>query len=87
MQDNEDRHPVGPDEGLAGLEHDRLIDTTEAAGILGIRPASLKKARVYGGPFAIPFVRLGRRVKYRTRDLAVHIRLNTFRSTSDALAG
>lgn len=63
---------------------DRLIDTNEAAERLGIRPNTLRKARVYGGPNAIRFVKIGRLVKYSVREIAAHVARNTFESTDQA---
>lgn len=60
---------------------DRLVDTEEAARLLGLKPNTLNKARVYGGANAIRFVKLGRSVKYSTREIARHVALNTFAST------
>lgn len=62
---------------------DRLINTVEAARLLGLSVNTLCKRRVYGGPQAIPFVKLGRLVKYSTRELARHVAMNTVTSTSE----
>lgn len=61
---------------------DRLIDTEEAARILGVSMNTLCKARVYGGANALPFVKLGRRVRYSMRAIERHVAANTFTSTS-----
>lgn len=69
--------------GRADAPLDRLIDTEEAARILGVSVNTLCKARVYGGANAVPFVKLGRLVRYSTRTIANHVAANTFASTSD----
>ena len=62
---------------------DRLVDTHEAARILGLSYRTLVNSRVYGGPSAIRFVKLNRSVRYSLRDLYMHIRSNTVTSTTD----
>lgn len=61
---------------------DRLIDTEEAARILGVSVNTLCKARVYGGANALPFVKLGRLVRYKMRTIERHVAANTVTSTS-----
>ncbi len=55
---------------LAGLG-DELLDVPRAARYLGMTPAALWKATHRG---TIPCLRLGRRVRFRRRDLLTHAR-------------
>ncbi|HEX8414446.1 MAG TPA: helix-turn-helix domain-containing protein [Sphingomicrobium sp.] len=63
-------------------EDDRLVDTKEAARILDLSPTTLRKARVYGGAGSVPYQKLGRSVKYSTREIARYIAERTTRSTA-----
>lgn len=67
--------------------HDRMVDEEEAASFLGCKPNTLTKARVYGGPYAIRYCKLGRRVTYSMRDLVQHVRLRTIANTGQSAAG
>ena len=58
------------------LSDDVLIDQIEAGKILGIPPASLQKYRSTG-EVLIPFIKIGRSVRYRTTDLKLWIEQNT----------
>lgn len=73
-----DRNVRAIDEG-----EDRLIDTHEAAKRLGVGYRTLMNARIYGGPAAIPWVTIGRSVRYSTREIDRYIRANTRTSTCD----
>lgn len=66
---------------------ERLIDTKEAAAMLGISHVTLRKARIYRSPNSIKYVKLGSRVKYSTREIARHIRLNTLSNTAERPRG
>lgn len=66
-----------------GEGEDRLIDTHEAAKRLGIGYRTLMNARIYGGPAAIPWVTIGRSVRYSSREIDRYIRANTRTSTSE----
>lgn len=50
------------------FDQDQLIDTDQAAKLLAIEPATLVKWRSTGEN-NIPYVRIGRSVRYRTTDL------------------
>ena len=65
---------------------DRLLNTPEAAKILGLTPQYLKVLRLHGdGP---PFVKVAHRaVRYRPSDLEEWIAARTFRSTSEVKYG
>lgn len=63
---------------------ERLLTTKQAADILGCKPNTLAKARVYKGPLSIPHVKCGPKlVRYSTRDVAAFIRARTAITTVD----
>jgi hypothetical protein len=59
-----------------------LLSEGQTAQITGKSVSTLQKERVSGG--GIPFVKLGRSVRYRLGDIKVHIAKNVRRSTSDS---
>jgi len=62
---------------------DRLLDDREVAEIIGRARSSLQKDRLVGG--GIPFVRIGRLVRYRQSDVNAFLAaLPALRSTSEA---
>lgn len=60
------------------LGTDRLIDTETAAELLSIPAATLIKWRSTG-QVRIPFVKIGRQIKYRTTDLRRFIASSTIK--------
>ncbi len=61
-----------------------VLKTLEAAAFLNISKAVLEQDRVHGR-LKIPFIRIGRAVRYRRTDLEAYLAsLPTFNSTSDA---
>jgi hypothetical protein len=52
-----------------------LVDTAEAAEYLGLSPAWFERDR-WAGP-RVPFIRFGRRVRYRADDLRAYIEAST----------
>lgn len=52
----------------AGRAASGLVDTVPAADYLGVKPHTLEIWRVTGR-YALPFIRVGRKVKYRIADL------------------
>jgi hypothetical protein len=60
------------------LDIDTLTDTEGASALLTIPEATLIKWRSTG-EVRIPFVRIGRQIKYRTSDLKAFIEINTIR--------
>jgi len=58
------------------LSDDVLVDQTTAGKLLDIPPATLQKYRSTGEN-NIPFVKIGRSVKYRTADLRKYIESHT----------
>ncbi len=63
------------------LKTDRLLTTTEAEQILGVHAGFLNKDRVEKA--RIPFVKIGRSVRYRRPDIEAFIAANVRKSTSD----
>jgi len=64
------------------LAGERVVFTTDqAAAYLGLSPTTLETLRTRGG--GPPFVKLGRRVVYRSEDLATWLAHRVRRSTSD----
>lgn len=62
----------------------RLLTTKETAAILGIGKSTLDQDRLYGR-LGLPFVRLGRTIRYRREDVEVFLQnLKAFTSTSAA---
>ncbi|WP_235185959.1 helix-turn-helix domain-containing protein [Methylomarinum vadi] len=61
------------------LTDDELVDQTTAGRLLCIPPATLQKWRSTGEN-NIPFVKIGRNVRYRTVDLREYIERHTKRS-------
>lgn len=58
------------------LEFDMLTDTEGASSLLAIPTATLIKWRSTG-EVRIPYVRIGRQIKYRTKDLKAFIETST----------
>lgn len=62
---------------------ERLLDDREVARIIGRARSTLQKDRVAGS--GIPFVRVGRLVRYRQSDVDAYLAsLRSLRSTSEA---
>jgi hypothetical protein len=68
-------HPDNPDPI-------QLLNQTQAAEVLAVNPRTLEGWRFKGG--GPRFVRVGRRVRYRMRDLRAWIEERTFESTTEA---
>jgi excisionase family DNA binding protein len=64
-----------------------LLKTAETAAILGIGKSTLDQDRLYGR-LGLPFVRLGRSIRYRRSDVVTYLQnLKAFTSTSAADKG
>jgi len=62
---------------------DRLIDDRELSAIIGRKRSTIQKDRLYGT--GIPYVRIGRLVRYRLSDVNAYLAgLPTRHSTSEA---
>lgn len=71
-------------DGQVGTAH-ALLTEDEAAAILKVQPATLATWRVRGRP-TLPFVRVGRCVRYRQQDIAAFIEEHLRQSTSGVSA-
>ncbi|PCG15747.1 helix-turn-helix transcriptional regulator [Sphingomonas adhaesiva] len=60
---------------------DHLVDTFEAARLLGTTPAMMRQLRCYGGGPC--YIKLGRSVRYSIRDIEMHKAKNRVASTSE----
>jgi hypothetical protein len=71
-------HTISSQSGIDPLLSDRDVER-----ITGRARSTLQKDRVTGD--GIPFIRIGRQVRYRQSDVAAHLMsLQTLRSTSEA---
>ena len=61
-----------------------LLTTEQAAQILGIKPRTLVIWR-HEGRSELPFIRLGRAVRYRLEDIQSYIERKTHRQAEDPL--
>ena len=61
-------------------EFEKLITGHEAAKILGLSEQTLRIHRIKGG--GVPFVKIGRNVRYKESDLISYIEARTFENTS-----
>lgn len=59
----------------------KLLKIPEAAALLGYKPATLEKDRRHRH-LGIPFIRLGRSVRYREEDLLKHLEARTDRRSA-----
>lgn len=64
------------------LDATRLLTTAELARYLGRAASSLEKDRV-SGRLGLPFVRLGRLVRYRPEDVEAWVAARRVHSTSE----
>ena len=60
-----------------------LLDTEPAAAHLGIKPHTIEVWRV-SGRYSLPFIKVGRRVKYRLADLERFLDARTVRAFDEA---
>ncbi|MDD5581190.1 MAG: helix-turn-helix domain-containing protein [Methylobacter sp.] len=67
---------------LITFEQDVLTDTDGASQLLNIPAATLTKWRSTGEN-NIPFIRIGRQIKYRTRDLRAYVDSHTIKSGAE----
>lgn len=65
-----------------GTQH--LMTTEAAAKILGCTVRKLESDRIKGG--GIPYVKVGRSVRYNIQDIDIYIKMNTYTSTSGGKA-
>jgi hypothetical protein len=62
---------------------ERLLTDHDLERITGRKRSCWQKDRVYGGPNTIPFVKVGRLIRYRPCDLNAWLERNLRHSTSD----
>ena len=56
---------------------DRLLNTKEAARFIGVKPQTIERWRM--NDIRIPYIRIGRAIRYRTEDLAAWLERKTVR--------
>ncbi len=61
---------------------EKLLNESEAASVLGVRPATLRRWRWSGSP-ALPFHRIGGAVRYAASDVAAWIETRRRTSTTE----
>ena len=62
---------------------ERLLTSTKASELLGITPKSLANSRYTGTGIDIPYIKLGKVVRYKESDIQAYIEANTFNHTGD----
>ena len=60
-----------------------LLDTKQASDFLGVNDKSLANSRYTGTGIQIPFIKMGKIVRYRQSDLEAYIEKNTFTHTGE----
>ena len=61
-----------------------LLDTKQASDFLGVNDKSLANSRYTGTGIQIPYIKMGKIVRYRQSDLEAYIENNTFTHTGEA---
>jgi hypothetical protein len=80
LQTQQELNNLGTQKNPANYE---LLNEKEAAAILRVSVSKLQKDRIRGD--GVPFVSLGRSVRYKTKDIISYIEENTRSSTSQVL--
>ncbi len=62
---------------------ERLLTSTKASELLGITPKSLANSRYTGTGIDIPYIKLGKVVRYKESDIQAYIEANTFNHTGE----
>ena len=60
-----------------------LVDTNEASSYLGLKPKTLINNRNTGKGVQIPFIKIGKAVRYKVSDLENYIEEHTFNNTGE----
>jgi predicted DNA-binding transcriptional regulator AlpA len=60
---------------------ERLINTKQASEILGVTVKSLANSRYTGVGIQVPYIKMGKSVRYKESDLEKYIEDNTFKHT------
>jgi len=63
---------------------DRLLDTKQASEFLGLNEKSLANSRYTGTGIRVPYIKLGKIIRYRLSDLESYIENNTFTHTGES---
>ena len=63
---------------------ERLITPEEASEILGVTAKSLSNSRYTGTGLQVPFIKLGKIIRYKESELETYIEVNTFSHTGEA---
>jgi len=63
---------------------DKLLNTIKASDYLGVNNKSLANSRHTGTGMQIPYIKMGRVVRYRQSDLDAYIEDNVCRHTGDS---
>ena len=61
-----------------------LLVTKQASDFLGVNDKSLANSRYTGTGIQIPYIKMGKIVRYRQSDLEAYIENNTFTHTGEA---
>ena len=62
---------------------ERLLTSTKASELLGIKPKSLANSRYTRTGIDIPYIKLGKVVRYKESDILAYIEANTFNHTGE----
>ena len=60
-----------------------LLDTKQASDFLGVNDKSLANSRYTGTGIQIPYIKMGKIVRYRQSDLEAYIEKNTLTHTGE----
>jgi predicted DNA-binding transcriptional regulator AlpA len=63
---------------------EELLNTEQASKVLGMKSKSLANSRYTGTGVQIPFIKLGKIIRYRQSDLEAYIENNTFNHTGES---
>jgi len=66
---------------------DRLLDTKQASDYLNVNDKSLANSRHTGTGIQVPYIKMGKIVRYKLSDLQSYIEDNTFNHTGEAKGG
>lgn len=61
-----------------------LYTTEEAAGLMKLHPQTLKTWRTGRGDVELPFVKIGRAIRYRHVDIQAFIQTHTYTNNKEA---
>ena len=62
---------------------ERLITPEEASEILGVTAKSLSNSRYTGTGLQVPYIKLGKIIRYKESELETYIEVNTFSHTGE----